>query len=286
MSADALALRVANSSGVSVGTSLAMETLIANWPVFDPARVPPPKINLSDYTRVWFNLWTLARNFQESIPREHRDGMKADVCGEALAEEAAELVRTIQAATAGAVSVTIYYPSYKSLQSQFPRGKVRENTTDKQKLAREQLLAMMDYAAKSLEINHKDVLERYDVEIRPKAYGNTLLVTHLPVDLLSEYRFGRCTLLESHTGVVKKKNLWYTKLFNGKELSSLPFNAMTLQVFGDSHHFHPWDQKTKSAILEIATKNRWSWATTAAKARMDLRQHPDRLFVDEITKLL
>lgn len=286
MSLGPISDRVTSSNGVSVGTSLAMETLIANWPVFDPARVPPPKINLTEYTRVWFNLWTLARNLYESIPRETRDAVKADMSGEALVEEAAELVRAIQTATAGAVTATVYYPSYKSLASQFPKGKIRESVTDKQKETRKQLLAMMNYAAKSMEINHKGMLERYDVDIRPKAYGNTLVLTHFPVDLLSEYRFGRCSLLESHTGMVKKKNLWYTKLFQGKQLSNIPFNAMTLQVFGDGHHFHPWEQKIKLAILEIAQKNRWSWATTTAKVRMDMRQHPDRFFVDQIVKLL
>lgn len=286
MSLDAISLRTVNASGVSVGTSLAMESLVSTWPVFDPARVAPPKINLGEYTRVWINLWTLARNFLAAIPTEYRDNLKNDEMGTALVEEAAEIARVIKDTTAGAVSVTIYYPSYNTLASKYPKGKVRESLTEKQKLARKQLLGMMDFAAKSMEINHKGLLERFDVEIRPKSFGNTLVMTHFPVDLLSEYRFGRCALLESHTGVVKKKNLWYTKLFQGKQYPNLPFNAMTLQVFGDDHHFHPWESKIKQAILDIAQKNRWSWATTASKARMDLRQHPDRFFVDQVTQLL
>lgn len=286
MSAEGLALRAMNASNVSVGTSLAIESLIPSWPVFDPARVAPARIDLSEYTRVWFNIWTLARNFFAAIPTEYRDHVRVEDAGMALVEEMEELERSIKTATAGAVKVVFYYPSYKSLQQTYPKGKLREPVTDKARAARKLLLSTMDYAAKSLETNHKDLLRRYDVEIRPESFGNTLLLTHFPVDLLNEYRFGRCALLESHTGVVKKKNLWYTKLFQGKNHPTIPFNAMTLQVFGDDHHFHPWETKIKNAIIDLATKNRWSWATTASKVRMDLRQHPDRFFVDQITKLL
>lgn len=285
MNNEGIGLRVTNSAGVSVGTSLAMETLIPKWPIFDPARVAPPRINLTEYNRVWFNLWTLARNLHGAIPRENRESIKADVTGEALAEEAAEVVRAITEATAGGVQAMVYYPSYKGLAGKYPKGKIRESLTDKQKAARTQLLAMMDYAANSLEMNHKGILERFDVEVRPKTFGNTLILSHFPVDLLSEYRFGRVSLLESHTGVVKKKNQWYTKLFQGKLLGNMPFNAMTLQVFGDDHHFHPWESKIKTAILEIAKNNRWSWATTTSKMKMDLRQHPDKFFVDQLLKL-
>lgn len=286
MSSDAVALRAVNASGVSVGTSLAIESLVPNWPVFDPARVAPPRIDLTEYNRVWLNLWTLGRNLLAAIPTEYRESVSVEDAGRALVEEIEEIERSIRAATAGAVKIVVYYPSYEGLQQRFPKGKIREAVTEKAKQSKVLLKGTLDYAAKSLEMNHKELLERYDTEIRPKAFGNTLLLTHFPVDLLSEYRFGRCSLIESHTGVVKKKNLWYTKLFQGKQHPSIPFNAMTLQVFGDDHHFHPWENKIKQAIIEIANKNRWSWATTASKVRMDLRQHPDRFFVDQITKLL
>ena len=283
---EALAERVTSAANVSVGTTLAMETIIPGWPVFDPARVAPPKVTLHGYTRVMFNLWTLARNLHASIPREGRDSVRPQDAGEVLAEEAWEVVSAVEKATAGAVKGLIYYPSYDGLGREYPKGKLRQNTTDKQKASQALLKGMCDVAAKILETNHKANFARFNVRLQPEGMGQTMLFTHFPSDLLSEHRLGKVALLESHTGVVKPKNLWYTKLFNGKTMSNMPFNAMTLQVFGDEHHFHPWEAKIKNAILEMAQKNRWSWATTASRIRLDVRSHPDVMFAQALIELL
>ena len=86
-SSEAIAMRVTSAANVSVGTSLALETIIPHWPVFDPARVAPPKVSLHSYTRVYFNLMTLLRNIRNAIPREVRADVKAQNLGEGLAEE-------------------------------------------------------------------------------------------------------------------------------------------------------------------------------------------------------
>lgn len=285
-SAEALAHRVTSAANVSVGTTIAMETIIPGWPVFDPARVAPPKVSLHGYNRVMFNLWTLARNLLASVPREERDKVLPQDAGEVLAEEAWEVVSAVEKATAGAVKGLVYFPSYKGLEREYPKGRIRKNTTDKQKASQAMLEGMCEVAAKILETNHKASFARYDVQLRPEGFGTTMILTHFPSDLLSEHRMGKVTLLESHTGVVKPKNLWYTKLFNGKTMSNMPFNAMTLQVFGDDHHFHPWEPKIKNAILEMAQKNRWSWATTSSRIRLDVRSYPDALFAKALIDLL
>lgn len=285
-SSEAIAMRVTSAANVSVGTSLALETIIPHWPVFDPARVAPPKVSLHSYTRVYFNLMTLLRNIHNAIPREVRDDVKAQNLGEVLAEEAWEVASAVQSSSAGACQGIIYYPTYLGLSIKYPMGKLRVPTTPKQKAIHSLFEAAAEVAAKILETNHKANFKRFKVDLEPGSFGSTLLVTHFPVDLLSEHRFGKCELLESHTGVVKKKNMWYTKLFGGKNYPNMPFNALTLQVLGDDHQFHPWEAKVKNALVEMSKQNRWSWATTKTKMALDIRGHPDALFAARLISLL
>src|SRR5690606_9561418 len=94
----------------------------------------------------------------------------------------------------------------------------------------------------------------YDVYIEGK-FQDTMLLTHIPVDLLSADRFSKLVLLESHTGAIKPHLSWYTKLTNGKELFRMPFNRFTLQVFGDNGvHFAPMPMKMKQAVKDISEK--------------------------------
>lgn len=286
MSLSALSERVTSAANVSVGTSLAMETIIPSWPVFDPAREAPLAVPISQFQRVFFNLWTLARNLHNAIPLAYRDSVSGHDAGMVLAEEAMEVVSAVESTSAASVQGLIYYPSYAGLQREYKKGRLRTPTTDKQKASQALLQEMCDVAAKQLETNHKKHFKRFNVRLLPDGYGNTLLFTHFPVDLLSESRLGRCSLLESHTGVVKQKNLWYTKLFAGKTLSNIPFNAATLQIFGDDHQFRPWETKIKNALIQMAKDHRWSWATTNSKMRQDMSTHPDRIFAMALQDLL
>lgn len=88
MTQEAIATRATNTAGVSVGTSLALETIIPAWPVFDPERVAPPKVNLQKYSRVWINLRTIARNLHNAVSGEYRETLRPENLGDAIAEEA------------------------------------------------------------------------------------------------------------------------------------------------------------------------------------------------------
>lgn len=285
-SSEAIAMRVTNAANISVGTSLALETIVPHWPVFDPARAAPPKVSLHAYTRVYFNMLTLLRNIHNAIPREVRDSVNSQSLGETLAEEAWEVVSAVQNSSAGACKGFIYYPSYFGISLKYPMGKLRVPTTPKQKAIHALFDDAASVAAKILETNHKEHFKRFKVDLEPGSFGSTLLMTHYSIDLLSEHRFGKCELLESHTGVVKKKNMWYTKLFGGKNYPNMPFNSLTLQVLGDDHQFHPWESKVKNALVEMSKQHRWSWATTKSKMALDIRGHKDALFAGRLIALL
>lgn len=285
MSFEAISNRTVSANNVSVGTALAMETILPHWPIFDPER-PIPKGKLRDYKALYINLHTLIRNFYNAVDRESREGLHPQVCAQAILEEVQEIQRHVKDHTADMTKVVVYYPDYEDLEKLYPKGKLRLARTEKQKKADEHIKSILKACAKALKEQSKDLLEEHHTKIHPKIVGSILALTHYPVDLLSEYRFGKLTLLESHTGQIKAKNQWHSKLFSGKQFPFIPFNSMTLQVFGDDHHFHPWSPSIKNAITTIAKRNRWSWATTSAKIRLDLSQHPDKIFVKALTDLL
>ena len=285
-SSEALANRVTSAANVSVGTSIAMETICPSWPVFDLTRQAPPKVKITDYKYAYFNLWTLGRNLLNAVASADRHHVNPAEAAIYLVEEAEEIVRAIKHASAGSVIPVIYFPSYKRLGRDFPKGKLREAVTDKAKAAQLQFERTCEAAAKQLDVSMKNNFKRFDVRLGVDGVGNTLLFTHFAVDLLSEKVFGKCALLESHTGVVKQKNQWHTKLFNGKAFPNIPLNELTIQVFGDDHQFRPWEMKIKQALIDMAVAKRWSWATTNIRMKMDVGSHPDQMFATALISLL
>ena len=96
-------------------------------------------------------------------------------------------------------------------------------------------------------------------------------MTHQAHDLLSYSKFKRLDLLESHTGKLKKKNLWYTKYNNGSELGMMPFDRVLIQIFGDSDLFHPMTLQLRNEIIALAKAKHWTFATTKDKINADIR---------------
>lgn len=286
MTTEAIASRATNSSGVSVGTSLALETILPSWPVFDLERVAPDKVSLHKYSRVWINLRTIGRNLHNSVSTEYKETLKPSDLGEAIAEEAWVVAQAIMQGSSNAVQAIVYWPKYEQLAKAFPTASIRIPSTDKQKTVDRLMQEALNHADRSLGTNHPQNYRRTNLKIDPGSYAETLMMTHMPVDLLSAKRFGSLALLESHTGLVKTKNMWYTKLFGGKALSTIPFCEMSLQVFGDDHSFHPMNIAVKREVLSIAQTNHWSWMTTEGKIRADILKHPENAFKLEMLKLL
>ena len=286
MTAELLAERVMSAPGVSVGTSMALETFLPAWPVFDSARTPPPAINLFDYKRVWFNLATVFRNLYNALPRERLSELKSTDAGEALYHEMETIAAAIKDGSQGAVETHFYWCDYKDLSKLYPKARLRVPNTPKQLQFRDHIVKAVTIAIKTAQLNNPGLVSTHHTQLHPKTHGQTLIMTHYPVDLLSASRFGKLFLLESHTGIVKNMTLWHTKFFNGKQLSIIPMNAMTLQVFGDEHHFHPLDAKFRAALMEIAVEHKWTWMTSAFKLRSDISKYHDQFFALQLIALL
>jgi hypothetical protein len=180
---------------------------------------------------------------------------------------------------------TLYLCNYKSIYSRYKRQTVfRSDTTLNQKDERKRM-------EKSIQQFLDDVGEGYlldfDTDLKPEDKAAKVIIqTHIAVDLISWKNFEELDLLESHTGAIKNRSLWYTKYNNGKELSMIPFTQYFLRIFGDKEFFSPKDSALRKAILEIAVKYNWSPLTTDSRIRFTLDQLKNPFFREVVKDMM
>lgn len=240
------------SFGVSIATALPFEEKIL---------VAKPGTQ-----HLWINLYTLYRNFYESY--DDISGVSVGAQIELFIEE----LNMIKSIANGMVKVHLFCPELGALQSVFRYALLWTPTTERQHTYRGLEYAVLKAIGedKSLEINH--------IKVKlPDQSHSAWILTHHPVDLLSRYSFSDLKLLESHTGAIKESHEWGTKLTGHDKWPHMPFNALTLQIFGDrSTLFRSMGAKLKKPMLETAIAGRWTPATSKAKILFDLDKLKDR----------
>lgn len=274
-SEDILAEREMGQYPVSIGTSLALEGANGIYPEREES--PPP---LLQYNRLWVNVATLFRNLFNSLTAEEQERVVAKDLAIALASEFSPIDAAVAETAGQKVRVTFYHNRLSKMERWFPKANLKKPTTPKQRifvgLMAETLAMLPDYLD---EVDYREFDGPIDGD------GRALILTHSAVDLLSIARFDELVLLESHTGKLKAKARWGTKL--GVKDETMPFNAFTLQAFGDgSTHFSPLSIKYRRAILEVAKKDRWVSVTTMAKIRMGVNAIRDTAVRDYLTELM
>lgn len=253
---------------LSIGTALAIEAA-CGMPTLEgePRLAPGETPAIHRYDTLWINVRTLYRNIIASLTSEDKKIVTPDDLYTVMLEELRVVESTITKATQGRCLVVYYHCSYSSLHRRFSRALLKEARTEKQKADR----ALESATLKIFLSEDPGVdLRRFDITIEAGAPA-TLMLTHLPIDLLSKPHFAKLTLLESHTGHIKRESEWSSKLTGKKEdLARIPFNRLTLQVFGDGTMFGSMPPKVKEEIIEIAQRDKWTTLTTREKMRYSL----------------
>lgn len=247
---------------ISIGTSLALEGALG----IHPDR-PLPNRPIFQYKEVWFNVYTLFRNMITSLKAEQQRGATVADLHPALIEDMMGCETVVDQESNGRVKAMFYLNDYSSLPKAYPKAKLKEPSTDNQLVYAALEKATLD---RLLVDRPAITIARYPLlikELHPKA----LIMTHYPMDLFARYQFERLDLLESHTGKIKGPAHWNSKL-SGKssETEFLPFNAFTLQVFGDNVQFAHQLRGLKDAVIETAKATNWSSVTTMDKIKMTL----------------
>ena len=262
-----LSERTISAFPLSVGTSLALESLFTgSLSPIDPDR-KFDHVEPSIYGDMWFNLSTLFRNlvgaaskhaFTNASISEFTDAMLAEI----------EVINSVFSANGTCVPV-FYVNSYPYLEK-LKKGKkvvLRGMNTGNQ-------LFYLDRHDKTIDAIERvtDSIRKFTGTITPTIRTKSLILTHIPFDLLSRNRFERLDLLESHTGVLKDRTMWGSKLyqFGTMGLNHMPFNIITLIVFGDKVQISPSLGKLREQVYETSIKRHWTPLTTIDKIKMDL----------------
>jgi hypothetical protein len=274
-SEDILAEREMGQYPISIGTSLALEGANGVYPEREESPAP-----LLKYNRLWINVDTLFRNLFGSLTAEDQARVTAKDLAIALASEFSPIDAAVAETAGQKVKVTFYQNHHSHMSKWFPKANLKKPTTPKQRifagLRAETLRHLPDYLDE-VDFRHTDGILDGD--------GRALILTHSAVDLLSVGHFDELALLESHTGKIKPRSQWGTKL--GVKDETVPFNTFTLQAFGDGATLlSPMSIKYRRAILEVAKNDRWVSVTTLAKIRMGLNTIKDPTIRQDVLDLM
>ena len=266
---------------LSVGTAMIFDNEEA-----DPSKWPP---------FLYANIQTLYRNFAEAIGRETMMGMELEVFLPKFMEELDTFEEYVTKYTKGNTEVVFYLPVYKNIQRLLPQALLRSIKTQSQKVLFDFETSVYQEMRKQAKEQKKEA-ERMkqpwepmflDVEYElPRGKGESLILTHIPSDLLSYTKFPILKLIESHTGKIKARNEWWTKLTGDRDkLASIPFNKFTLQICGDGNHLiASGTKKMKDFLFSLASQNNWTAMTTVDRVRFCINMLKDKTTRDLLLK--
>lgn len=264
-----LSERTTSAFPVSIGTSLALESLFSpQKEPYDPQRVIPNQVNPQEYQSFWVNVTTLFRNLSSAVSKE--SFLRASVSElTATIEEEIDVIQTLfQTEAQNLCKPIFYYSTYKKLKSQNTPGlSFREPSTEQQKFYHHQLESTLKLLEK-----HSDTIKVFDDAVYPNHRDKSLILTHQPYDLVRFKNFERLDLLESNTGVLKPRALWNSKYnpMSGKVFTHLPFTRKLLLIFGDKYLIKPYPPVLRNQILETSIQRKWTPVTTDEKISLDL----------------
>ena len=257
----------------SMGTAAALESFLNLGDFHDPSATPPYR----SVVEIWVNIRTIYRNALNSLESSAQKTIQAEPMVSLMTEDMGILESSVSQLSKGRVKVVPYFCSLDSLAKDFPHARLKEPRTDLQKFQKELEKSTLKGYFESGPENHPKV---FDVRIDGARKGGGIL-THHPLDLLWHKSFSKLVLLESHTGKIKKHQEWNTKLTGGSKLPRIPFNHLTLQVFGDGNTlFSAFPSKHRKALLALAEDKQWTPLTTMEKVKFSL----DRMPEEEIKK--
>jgi hypothetical protein len=257
---------------LSIATSLAIEGAVG----IHPDHPAGPKM-LHDFSGHWVNVKTLFRNYYEAIGKENIPNVKIAELIDSFRHEIEAYKELSEEQGQGKFKTVFYCPDYAGLQARFPHAVLRTDSTPNQVLFSKSMVTVLGQIIK----NEKDLFKLYPLKITDPTPTNTLMLTHYPFDLTTT-AFEGLSLLESHTGAIKDKSLWHTKLYNGKELTMIPFRECFLSVFGDNQLFRPIGMSYRRTLVDLGKQYNWSFATSRDKVNYGLSQIKDKFLAENL----
>lgn len=270
--------RTGGAFDVSIATSLALEGLMGTHP--DNPVKPPP---INRVNELWINIATILRNIYNSVLSEN-ELITADDLFYILHSELIYIHAKLGDSHPN-LKVRFYAHTVKEIEAKYKNIKLKKPNTPKQQVFYSLLDRTLNYAINTLSASGDVRLERLSESTTSAAHCVAIL-THQIVDLVSlaapQKSSDKVMLLESHTGRLKTKAEWGTKVSSNLG-AKLPLTLFTLQVFGDTSGLvQPLPLKHRRVIVEFAEKERWSAITTEARMRYAVGSIGDKQLKEEL----
>lgn len=272
--------KVVGQFPVSIATSLAIEGLFG---VLEDN--PNPNPPWKSYNYLLINFRTMFRNLIGAISAEHRDALNVLDFVDMVIEEMRVVKNIVETHSEGKITVAYYACGYSDLTGFYPYALFKEAKTAKQQHYAHMENETYNHAYRTLGGVGNGILSTYDTNI-PSLAKNTLVLTHYPVDLLNIEGAISLALLESHTGIVKVRSEWGSKLNNHKDCPRVPFDRMTVQVFGDSGGlFKPYPIDFRKRLIVLSETYKWNGTTTKDRIIQCVELAKDPVLLLEVRKL-
>lgn len=259
--------RTTTSFGLSIGTGLALESLFEPTEErYDPDREIPINVNVDSYKIHIFNIFTLARNILSSINEKDKDSLLNNKMFSETLRNEIHLIHALYEYKA--CNPVIFIPDYSKVYKNMNAGK--DTGITKAYIENEKILSKLKNF--NVDVDIKILKGSYKI---PTLEGKILITTSIPVDLLNKNL--DLTLLESHTGKLKRKKDFYTKIHKlGKHsLEHMPFIQEVVYFMGDSSIVLPQPLKIRRQFYELSIERNWTSRTTSVKVRDDISKVPE-----------
>lgn len=260
---------------VSIGTSLALETLFGINENVKPTNPLP----YTQYDNLFVNIRTLVRNLYGAVSKELKVQWTAQHYLKKVLEEIRDIPTIISDQSHDKLSVIYYFCEFTSLAREYPHAAVKKaNPGNLYDNIEQYVIDQVKRLTKQGKLN----VMICDVRV-PIPEERNLILTHYPVDLVPHATVRNLDLLESHTGAIKNRHRWYTKL-KGKDMERIPFSRKTIQIFGDGRTFSGVTPKGKKMVMDFSVENRWNQTTTDRVIDVQMNRFPDKELARQIQK--
>lgn len=213
-----------SSFGLNIPTGLMLESILAPTTArIDDEREVPNKVDLSEYKEYYINVLSFISCVIGSYDKDTVDALlltESDVYSEVytrIEDEMIVLARLLP------IPIVYYVATYKK----YDKADLLKTLNASTKVGLKQLV--MDTLLDSLYGSTSFKILTVDGKLPLK--GKTLMSTSNALDLLND-NVKRVDLLEFHTGLLKRRNKFYTKL---KTDVPIPFEESTVLYIGDKN---------------------------------------------------
>lgn len=267
---------------VSIATALAIDGLFNRHPDIKPLKIlPASKANI-----LYMNARTMFRNIHGAVgDKDKANSVSPRDYAEMLLSEIDE-IRSALAQESHPLNLVVYLPTYASIARYMGNGELKPLNTQNQKVYSKLENDCLQEIEKRYRNEENKPYLHVNMEIKVESYQNIFIFTHLPVDLLNVVNAADVFLVESHTGRVKPKDLWYTK-FDKERSPTIPFNKATLLMFGDSGGlFKAQPIKARTRVIEVSNERKWNAFTTPSRMMVGLELSKEPILLSTFKSLL